>query len=168
MGGEKTESSSASMNPRGSPPRGRGKEVADEGIGGIIRITSAWAGKSPACRVHPCTGRDHPRVGGEKYNSPYDCTGQEGSPPRGRGKGTATKALKQELRITPAWAGKSGYWERRSGACRDHPRMGGEKPAGRFLLRLDTGSPPRGRGKDFCAKKNHPAARITPALAGKR
>ena len=52
----------------GSPPRRRGKEVADEGIGGIIRITPAWAGKSHAALFALGFNRDHPRVGGEKLS----------------------------------------------------------------------------------------------------
>ena len=45
MGGEKTESSSASMNPRGSPPHGRGKAGWRLRQCDAVGITPAWAGK---------------------------------------------------------------------------------------------------------------------------
>ena len=41
-------------------------------------------------------------MGGEKACLAAVSLALAGSPPRGRGKGTATKALKQELRFTPA------------------------------------------------------------------
>ena len=66
MGGEKTILLKNSSPYSGSPPRGRGKEVADEGIGGIIRITPAWAGKSFMITSQFFSSRDHPRMGGEK------------------------------------------------------------------------------------------------------
>ena len=66
VGGEKTRVFQQHFPAVGSPPHGRGKEVADEGIGGIIRITPAWAGKSVVRGLRWVILRDHPRVGGEK------------------------------------------------------------------------------------------------------
>lgn len=148
MGGEKTESSSASMNPRGSPPRGRGKERRVVDHHPLPGITPAQAGK----RIRrPDTERaywDHPRVGGEKvlqlpvFQSPL------GSPPRRRGKVKLRVDLKRIQRITPAQAGKSNC---RCSDCRcskDHPRTGGEKSRGPGRSRCGAGSPPHRRGKD--------------------
>ena len=146
----------------GSPPRRRGKEVADEGIGGIIRITPAWAGKScPAARMLPRT-RDHPRVGGEKATGSLASTSRIGSPPRRRGK--ALHRVKNDLRygITPAWAGKSTVVLPTPGYLWDHPRVGGEKLVFHVGQRGQRGSPPRGRGKVFdpyfleYGSKDHP------------
>ena len=50
----------------------------------------------------------------------------------------------------------------------DHPRVGGEKPAGLSRLPPAEGSPPRGRGKVCKQMKLCCTARITPAWAGKR
>ena len=107
IGGEKAELTAAVISAMGSPPRRRGKEVADEGIGGIIRITPAWAGKSQGHRADRGAEQDHPRMGGEKtmyFEDKYFC---RGSPPRRRGKEGAQLAEKTGIRITPAWAGKS-------------------------------------------------------------
>ncbi len=71
-----------------------------------VRITPAYAGKRHSTADTSSALRDHPRVCGEKYNSPYDCTGQEGSPPRMRGKETQKKLEEHIQGITPAYAGK--------------------------------------------------------------
>ena len=107
-------------------------------------------------------------MGGEKISSDYRIPMVRGSPPRERGKGKARNAVTHQLRIAPAWAGKScmNRWSR--GPGEDHPRMGGEKP---FLFcggSSDSGSPPRGRGKaELSAAIDHVLG-ITPAWAGKR
>ena len=167
MGGEKTGDSGQPEYVQGSPPRGRGKEVADEGIGGIIRITSAWAGKSPACRVHPCTGRDHPRVGGEKDSEESRWWALKGSPPHRRGKGGHFPGRVRPQGITPAWAGKSGAGYADKGRPGDHPRVGGEKRRLSECAQWAEGSPPRGRGKAACGALAGGVQRITPAWAGK-
>ena len=104
---------------------------------------------------------------------------------RGKVKGCGFLAL--AVRITPACAGKSGRHAlrhvldgdhprvcgksagtgSRSGASWDHPRVCGEKVGFVFQLACPLGSPPRVRGKgpDNCSAE--PAARITPACAGK-
>ena len=51
----------------GSPPRGRGKAASFIGGTWERRITPAWAGKSPYPRFFLAIRRDHPRVGGEKW-----------------------------------------------------------------------------------------------------
>ena len=72
---------------------------------------------------------------------------QKGSPPRGRGKEAGCGPQKSHARITPAWAGKRRQPSGPCAAPRDHPRVGGEKPAG---------------GQHRAPKRG-----ITPALAGK-
>ena len=107
-------------------------------------------------------------MGGEKVSSFALAFDHRGSPPHGRGKGCTLLNGQRSDRITPAWAGKSWpQWRRRCPEW-DHPRVGGEKPAGRFLLRLDTGSPPHGRGKGDFHIVTHTKVGITPAWAGKR
>ena len=73
---------------------------------------------------------------------------QKGSPPRGRGKEAGCGPQKSHARITPAWAGKRRQPSGPCAAPRDHPRVGGEKPAG---------------GQHRAPKRG-----ITPAWAGKR
>ena len=127
MGGEKLIQQSNGQTSMGSPPRGRGK-VSNGIINAFgLRITPAWAGKRRQNPHRAPLHRDHPRVGGEKFAvwGRYCCT--TGSPPRGRGKGYASKENYGKKRITPAWAGKSPNNIKKVIGAQDHPRVGGEK-----------------------------------------
>ena len=73
--------------------------------------------------------------------------GVVGSPPHTRGKGSLTDEERRELRITPAHAGKSQYFYKKSEGFRDHPRTRGEKQKLLFLILAIQGSPPHTRGK---------------------
>ena len=168
MGGEKISTTSWPRCWKGSPPRGRGKvnglPFAMSGVG----ITPAWAGKSQTLHFNSHRTGDHPRVGGEKAKGKPKSQGHLGSPPRGRGKVETISSNSRAEGITPAWAGKSRAAVPAEQLIRDHPRVGGEKYAGRRHRGDLKGSPPRGRGKG----QLHPWAAfhagITPAWAGKR
>ena len=71
-------------------------------------------------------------------------------------------------RITPAWAGKREPGVLMVWQFQDHPRVGGEKRVQEILRKLETGSPPRGRGKVFVEVVHDLLVGITPAWAGKR
>ena len=167
MGGEKYCTNNNAYVWLGSPPRGRGKDESGINCRTIKRITPAWAGKSLLWSPSSSLPRDHPRVGGEKYVFHSDTHGLTGSPPRGRGKGRSISSIATELRITPAWAGKSYCRHNIVAMLRDHPRVGGEKLAFPAILARELGSPPRGRGKAQRRLACCTAARITPAWAGK-
>ena len=84
-----------------------------------------------------------------------------------RGKGIEACFHVQQLRITPAYAGKRTMTDISDAPTRDHPRICGEK-----LMNISTptalqGSPPRMRGKAGIAAGTCRAVRITPAYAGK-
>ena len=72
------------------------------------------------------------------------------------------------MRITPAYAGKSGQDRIRQADPQDHPRVCGEKYLMVMLLAAVAGSPPRMRGKDRATVALANPPRITPAYAGKR
>ena len=91
-----------------------------------------------------------------------------GLPPRGRGRGINNRRNKRKIRITPAWAGKSGCSAPRAGPATDYPRVGGEELTQRTLDRLDAGLPPRGRGRVWTPGRGRGRGGITPAWAGKR
>ena len=167
IGGEKFGAYAKIWNEWGSPPRGRGK-AGSPATGSVSPgITPAWAGKSyrvyhclASCWNHPRNAgkrwddsaartqcRDHPRMGGEKHLSGTTDNRPQGSPPRGRGKGSKADVECLRSRITPAWAGKSSAHTRKSGTSGDHPRVGGEKLAVRQQALFHLGSPPHGRGK---------------------
>ena len=70
----------------GSPPRMRGKGSRPIFPTGRLRITPAYAGKSPKFRNRLDVYKDHPRVCGEKTYRDSPTYPAAGSPPRMRGK----------------------------------------------------------------------------------
>ena len=106
MGGEKLTIDSLELASSGSPPHGRGKEMGSQGQITADRITPAWAGKRFSTINGADSIKDHPRMGGEKLNCLIDFPVEIGSPPRGRGKAFNGFPQAQNIRITPAWAGK--------------------------------------------------------------
>ena len=132
---------------RGSPPRMQGKDIFPDGLPCAVRITPACAGKSRSQPRLPCTGRDHPRVCGEKLRIVEVGRVKEGSPPRVRGKGRPAQGGTPATGITPAHAGKRFYAIYDKLASRDHPRACGEKLYSICAPAPIAGSPPRMRGK---------------------
>ena len=91
---------------QGSPPHTRGKERSGYHCEPRLGITPAYAGKS-ASRVYPRQdSEDHPRIRGEKPESPRALCRLPGSPPHTRGKGFLPRNSLKNCRITPAYAGK--------------------------------------------------------------
>ena len=111
----------------GSPPRVRGREnLAMFGLG-LYRITPARAGKSwCSLAVKPPT-LDHPRACGEEFYPPISAPVQLGSPPRVRGRGHRRHREQNQVRITPARAGKSLSSRIHTHRSGDHPRACGEE-----------------------------------------
>ena len=70
------------------------------------RITPAHAGKSPVESPAWVNGKDHPRACGEKVARGKEAVFVEGSPPRMRGKESEFAESCDNMRITPAHAGK--------------------------------------------------------------
>ena len=168
VGGEKPDGKRFCSCVQGSPPRWRGKAppYRMRPVGG--GITPALAGKSLHFSHFLGGGKDHPRVGGEKYGGPCVCFRSPGSPPRWRGKVHDQKLPDGARGITPAWAGKSCLADLFPAGRKDHPRVGGEKKTVPFEVGGGKGSPPRGRGKGILHPMHCPHGRITPAWAGKR
>ena len=168
VGGEKGLRFPAFSAREGSPPRGRGKDPHATMRPERLRITPAWAGKSAERAPAPAGAGDHPRVGGEKQENQNGLKKWAGSPPRGRGKVQLDDPEGGDLRITPAWAGKSSNSAHAAQRARDHPRVGGEKLEKTRPDIYRQGSPPRGRGKVPFFRRFATIAGITPAWAGKR
>ena len=127
MGGEKFAWFTTPLLYSGSPPRGRGKVFCVALCIDFLGITPAWAGKSKIWNEWFRDEKDHPRVGGEKFETlPLEIR-NKGSPPRGRGKGFVILGKPEPLWITPAWAGKSSRPLNAACFAWDHPRVGGEK-----------------------------------------
>ena len=111
--------------------------------------------------------RGHPRVCGEKTLLTTECAGEEGSPPRMRGKDGVNDSAQAVTGITPACAGKSNIATTQPCLPGDHPRVCGEKSfcTGQSVRRR--GSPPRVRGKVPAPLCCCFLRGITPACAGK-
>ena len=112
-----------------------------------VGITPACAGKSLPLRHSTVTGRDHPRMCGEK--AIRDCVMKtvKGSPPHVRGKAEQCNRRNNQPGITPTYAGKSFWRCKARRRCRDHP--------------------PHMRGKGCGDKVKHCFHGIIPAYAGK-
>ena len=107
--GEKPQERQSKNPAKGSPPLTRGKGFLVAIIGVLARITPAYAGKSSLFDLVYCNPEDHPRLRGEKsflFSSLFFFVG---SPPLTRGKVTAICFVMAFFRITPAYAGKSGF-----------------------------------------------------------
>ena len=167
MCGEKSNHQPAPCRPIGSPPRVRGKVRHPGSNHPRPGITPACAGKRYWFSTGHILPWDHPRVCGEKPDSPGSWRKCRGSPPRVRGKATPRCILQQLRGITPACAGKSTVRREKYGAVRDHPRVCGEKQICSNITFTFWGSPPRVRGKVSAIFSPASGSRITPACAGK-
>ena len=154
--------------PLRSPPRMRGKVIVRSRNAVQIGITPAYAGKSARILKRRTEKRDHPRVCGEKSLVMRWMSRSMGSPPRMRGKAASANVGFRNLGITPAYAGKRRRRASRAKGQRDHPRVCGEKEVVEAEKEIDTGSPPRMRGKGPLERRGGGPAGITPAYAGKR
>ena len=153
--------------PLRSPPRMRGKVIVRSRNAVQIGITPAYAGKSARILKRRTEKRDHPRVCGEKSLVMRWMSRSMGSPPRMRGKASCVWIFARLIGITPAYAGKSCPFLRRTSPRRDHPRVCGEKIWLSSVCVHASGSPPRMRGKVPGLLLQHLTHGITPAYAGK-
>ena len=90
------------------------------------RITPADAGKTGLLAFPPCADRDHPRGCGENSRRKVERMIVDGSPPRMRGKPDRVLAKSEQIRITPAGAGKTVKSSVTTPPGADHPRVCGE------------------------------------------
>ena len=85
----------------------RGKQGRQTVVQLKERITPADAGKTGLLAFPPCADRDHPRGCGENSRRKVERMIVDGSPPRMRGKPDRVLAKSEQIRITPAGAGKT-------------------------------------------------------------
>ena len=90
-----------------------------------------------------------------------------GSSPRGRGKLRGVLDGDLDLRLIPAWAGKTSSPRPRISAEQAHPRVGGENRLEAEYVAGPGGSSPRGRGKHHRHDRGRSAEGLIPAWAGK-
>ena len=145
--GEKVLFCAGALLCQGSPPHMRGKGVPVRAVFTCWGITPAHAGKRGAGQGSLYMLGDHPRTCGEKYEKQNHWCLPEGSPPHMRGKAPRSAVRTPAIGITPAHAGKSCPFLRRTSPRRDHPRTCGEKWQLLHGCGLWQGSPPHMRGK---------------------
>ena len=145
----------------------RGKGSISHSFQLFFGITPAYAGKRHTRWSRKSSGRDHPRLCGEKLAGIYQAAANLGSPPPMRGKESIEIRDRDIKRITPAYAGKRPWIAKKEWLYEDHPRLCGEKIRPQFNHFPNAGSPPpmRGKGKVCCLKNS--CNGITPAYAGK-
>ena len=105
--GEKLECRLNCVPAIGSPPRVRGEEADPFPVHRDGGITPACAGRSGCGSAARGSGRDHPRVCGEKPLFSIRTAALKGSPPRVRGEARFRSSRSGRSRITPACAGRS-------------------------------------------------------------
>ena len=116
----------------GSPPPTRGKLKLNNENDKSMRITPAYAGKTPQKHVKPDGTKDHPRLRGENTQIDLGNKCIKGSPPPTRGKRILKDSHVPFLRITPAYAGKTAVTSSRIPNSEDHPRLRGENALDNF------------------------------------
>ena len=90
-----------------------------------------------------------------------------GSPPRVREELTEDSAIKLDLRITPACAGRTCPFPPTTDTAQDHPRVCGKNFPHTSKRLLKSGSPPRVREELALPIRHIYSRRITPACAGR-
>ena len=91
----------------GSPPRMRERPFFAATSHLSVRITPAYAGKTFLCGHFTPQCEDHPRVCGKDCGVLWSYLVLMGSPPRMRERPEERKADDANIRITPAYAGKT-------------------------------------------------------------
>ena len=85
-----------------------------------------------------------------------------------RGKASNCRLVSSSIRITPAYAGKSGVLSGVLYAFEDHPRLCGEKKCPLVRAYSILGSPPPMRGKDLYHVRQRLSAKDHPRLCGEK
>ena len=128
---------------------------------------TAYAGKT--CDIWQGRGslQDHPRIRGKDIAEHYILTPHIGSPPHTRERPLQLLLADEDIRITPAYAGKTASECNALILEEDHPRIRGKDRSFQTAFALRQGSPPhtRERLRLGCNRKLNLG--ITPAYAGK-
>ncbi len=156
------------MRTRGPSPRGRGAVGEAGGRGPLVRTIPARAGSSGTARCRRIPHGDHPRAGGEQGLARNAALVAEGPSPRGRGAAGGRQVQRHGQGTIPARAGSRWARCRGRGACRDHPRAGGEQVVRLADLHPSVGPSPRGRGAEVHADRPRLVPGTIPARAGSR
>ena len=170
----------------GSPLRGQGTRLSGSVRKSSRRFTPARAGNTPprstvttASSVHPCAGREHVLpfyVGAGNRGSPLRGQGTPsgatveatfaGSPLRGQGTRPRSYPPRPHRRFTPARAGNTRRIQVSGVNTAVHPCAGREHLLATIVGSRFIGSPLRGQGTPWPARRHSAIRRFTPARAG--
>ena len=150
-----------------TPPLTRGRRREARGLGRRLGNTPAYAGKTGGEPPAAPRRRKHPRLRGEDTGpTNFSSTALE-TPPLTRGRLVSNGFDHEEVRNTPAYAGKTilRFW--RKGSARKHPRLRGEDAVSVALAFVVGETPPLTRGRPCDRSQAVRDERNTPAYAGK-
>ena len=145
--GENAATPRASLSPKGSSPRVRGKPERRSVDRGAGRLIPACAGKTSLTCITTGTAAAHPRVCGENETAKSKTARRVGSSPRVRGKRLVRLFALQHIGLIPACAGKTLSMGVGKGGRPAHPRVCGENVDIQNNGAYRGGSSPRVRGK---------------------
>ena len=150
----------------GSSPRVRGTPRIVLTLHGPQRFIPACAGNAPPLRRASPSHAVHPRVCGERACPEVDQGVAIGSSPRVRGTRRPHLPVPVRPRFIPACAGNAALSGPACGRDPVHPRVCGERSAGRALPKHTCGSSPRVRGTRRRYGHARVFVRFIPACAG--
>ena len=150
-----------------TPPLTRGRLRLVGRASRRARNTPAYAGKTVMEGVFPPDRTQHPRLRGEDIPVPGDVPTIGETPPLTRGRPREISSVVQNVRNTPAYAGKTSPWDRAPRVCPKHPRLRGEDSPFEKGTESIKETPPLTRGRRAAAPAAVAADRNTPAYAGK-
>ena len=146
-GGDDGHTSRSSQVAGGTPPRWRGRRPTARFSAAHVGNTPALAGTTCA-RSHETHGcGEHPRAGGDDLTVCRTTQTRTGTPPRWRGRQAGRVSLLLQCGNTPALAGTTTAAHAESCGVAEHPRAGGDDLSRVRHFRIQTGTPPRWRGR---------------------
>ena len=164
--GERTVTSSDSMENVGSSPRVRGTAASRTGPSPQTRFIPACAGNGRGHSRHSQGPSVHPRVCGERSSIAPPASWYAGSSPRVRGTARSPDAHPRASRFIPACAGNGGREAVVPRELAVHPRVCGERIFSPLAISVAVGSSPRVRGTGATLRSPLPFGRFIPACAG--
>ena len=150
-----------------TPPQARGRRQLPKWRQIGERNTPAGAGKTMQSLITANEIRKHPRRRGEDFFMPLNITIVIETPPQARGRLPITRKRAEQVRNTPAGAGKTGCRNRKARMMKKHPRRRGEDAPWRRAAASRSETPPQARGRLGGLEQGLGGLGNTPAGAGK-
>ena len=150
----------------GTPPRARGRrgEHRRQLLG--RRNTPACAGTTVSVNEVSPAPPEHPRVRGDDVLRGNPNPGNQGTPPRARGRPQRCRQPGDACGNTPACGGTTGDRSDLAWLIPEHPRVRGDDSGSTVRRPVSRGTPPRARGRRLPRGAGPSGGRNTPACAG--